>query len=224
MTRLRLRFSHLNEHKFRHGFLDTLNPLRNCSLEVEDNKHFFLRCLNFQNARRSLFIDISSITSSFKNLSSHLEGELFLFGDSKLPPIDNNLILKASIKYIMTTNRFSVPLLWYCFPSLALNIFNHFFPLASTPSWLFLHCFIWESSEIRACAVFSSLFFGCLFVRYFSFIFCLVQLLSIILLKKKSGNERNWGYYWRLVNVRLVNKFVLQIWACVLEVQNEQLM
>ena len=28
----------------------------------------------------------------------------------KLSAIDNNLILKASIKYIMTTNRFYVPL------------------------------------------------------------------------------------------------------------------
>ena len=106
LTRLRLRFSHLNEHKFRHGFLDTLNPLCNCSLEVEDNEHFFLRCLNFENARRSLFIDISSISSSFKNLPSHLKVELLLFGDSKRSAIDNNLILKVSIKYIMTTNRF----------------------------------------------------------------------------------------------------------------------
>ena len=47
LTRLRLRFSHLNEHKFRHGFLDTLNPLCNCSLEVEDNEQFSLRCLKF---------------------------------------------------------------------------------------------------------------------------------------------------------------------------------
>ena len=34
LTRLRLRFSHLNKHKFRHGFLDTLNPLCNCSLKT----------------------------------------------------------------------------------------------------------------------------------------------------------------------------------------------
>ena len=110
LTRLRVRFSHLNEHKFRHGFLDSLNPLCNCSLEAEDNEHFFLRCLNFENARRSLFIDTSSISSSFKNFLSHLKVELLLFGDTKLPAIDNNLILKASIKYVMTTNRFSVPL------------------------------------------------------------------------------------------------------------------
>ena len=106
LTRLRLRLSHLNEHKFRHGFLDTSNPLCNCSLKVEDNKHFF----NFENTRRYLFIDILSISSSFKNFLSHLKVELLLFGDSKLRAIDNNLILKASIEYIMTTNRFLVPL------------------------------------------------------------------------------------------------------------------
>ena len=84
LTRWRLRFSHLNEHKFRHSFLDTLNPLCNCSVEVEDNEHFFLRCLNFVNAWRSLFIDISSINSSFKYLPSHLKVEFLLCGDSKL--------------------------------------------------------------------------------------------------------------------------------------------
>ena len=41
VTRLGLRFSHSNEHKLRHGFLYTLNPLCNCGVEVEDNKHFF---------------------------------------------------------------------------------------------------------------------------------------------------------------------------------------
>ena len=114
MTRLRLRFSHLNEHKFRHGFLHSLNPLCNCCFEVEDNEHFFLRRLNFENVRRSFFIHKPSINYSFKNLPSHLKVKLLLFGDSKLSAIDSNLILKASIKYVMTTNRFSVQWLRYC--------------------------------------------------------------------------------------------------------------
>ena len=42
--------------------------------------------------------------------SNNLKIELLLYGDSKLSATDNNLILKASIKYIMSTNRFSVPL------------------------------------------------------------------------------------------------------------------
>ena len=35
LNRLRVDFSHLNEHKFRHNFDDTLNPLCSCSLETE---------------------------------------------------------------------------------------------------------------------------------------------------------------------------------------------
>ena len=44
LTRLRLGFSHLREHKFRHGFKDTLNPLCSCSIEAEITTHYFLRC------------------------------------------------------------------------------------------------------------------------------------------------------------------------------------
>ena len=35
ITRLRLGFSHLREHKFKHNFQDMLNPLCSCSIEVE---------------------------------------------------------------------------------------------------------------------------------------------------------------------------------------------
>ena len=75
----------------------------------------------------------SSINSSCKNLLSHGKVELLLFDDSKLSVIDNNLILKVSIKYIMTTNRFSVPLFWYCFLSFTLNIYILFFFLRRPP-------------------------------------------------------------------------------------------
>ena len=66
LTRLRPRCSHLNEHKFRHCFLDTLNPLRNCSLEVEDNEPLFpalpqfWKCLNAP-LNRHISINSSSV-------------------------------------------------------------------------------------------------------------------------------------------------------------------
>ena len=44
LTRLRLGFSHLREHKFRHGFRDILNPLCPCSVEAETTAHYFLYC------------------------------------------------------------------------------------------------------------------------------------------------------------------------------------
>ena len=37
LTRLRLNFSHLNEHKFRHNFDDTINPMGNCGTATETN-------------------------------------------------------------------------------------------------------------------------------------------------------------------------------------------
>ena len=44
LTRLTLKFSHLNEHKFRYGFKDTLNNLCTCGVEVETTEHFLLHC------------------------------------------------------------------------------------------------------------------------------------------------------------------------------------
>ena len=44
LTRLRVGLSHLREHKFRHTFQDTINPLYSCSLEIELTSHFFLHC------------------------------------------------------------------------------------------------------------------------------------------------------------------------------------
>ena len=36
-TSLRLQLSHLNEHKFRHGFEDTISPMCSCNAEIESN-------------------------------------------------------------------------------------------------------------------------------------------------------------------------------------------
>ena len=44
LTRLRLQFSHLNKHKFRHGFGDTINAMCACGSEVETTEHFFVCC------------------------------------------------------------------------------------------------------------------------------------------------------------------------------------
>ena len=44
LTRLRLQSSHLNEHKGRHGFGDTINGMCACGSEVETTERFLLRC------------------------------------------------------------------------------------------------------------------------------------------------------------------------------------
>ena len=42
ITRLRLGFSHLREHKFRHNFQDTLNPICSCGENIETTTHYLI--------------------------------------------------------------------------------------------------------------------------------------------------------------------------------------
>ena len=44
LTRLRLNFSHLNEHKFRHNFRDTVNPMCSSGAGIETTGDYLLRC------------------------------------------------------------------------------------------------------------------------------------------------------------------------------------
>ena len=145
-------------------------PYVNAVWRLKTMNIFFLRCINFENARRSLYIDICSINSYHKNLPSHLKIELLLFGDSKLSAIDNNLIV--NIFWLQIDFQYHCSNI-VSFLSLALNIYIQFFlqrpPPTSPPRPDFFHCSIWDCSEICACAVFSRLFFVYLFVKYFSF-------------------------------------------------------
>ena len=44
LSRLRLNFSHLNKHTFRHNFNDTVDHMCTSSLEPETTLHYLLRC------------------------------------------------------------------------------------------------------------------------------------------------------------------------------------
>ena len=45
LTRLGLQFSHINEHKFRHGFVDTINAMCAWRSEAETTEHFLFSCV-----------------------------------------------------------------------------------------------------------------------------------------------------------------------------------
>ena len=46
LTRLRLGFSHLKEHKFKHNFQDSVDPLCSCGIKTESTKLFLPYCAN----------------------------------------------------------------------------------------------------------------------------------------------------------------------------------
>ena len=61
LTRLQLGLSHLQKHKFKHSFQDTLNPLCSCAKEVETAFHFLLSCPNYSAERLTLLRIIKNI-------------------------------------------------------------------------------------------------------------------------------------------------------------------
>ena len=109
LTRLRLGLSHLREHKFKHGFLDSLNPICNCGLDIETTCHFLLHCPNFINERTLLLNDVSRITKDALPSCETAFVKLLLYGDDSFDSATNTLILNASLEYIFSSKRFDGP-------------------------------------------------------------------------------------------------------------------
>ena len=80
LTRLRLNFSHLNEHKFRHGFKDTVDPMCRCGLETETTLHFLLRCRLYSTIRTELLDDKYTVASSLPNYLGEQLLNILLYG------------------------------------------------------------------------------------------------------------------------------------------------
>ena len=110
LTRLRLGFSHLSEHIFRHNFADSLNPLFSCSLETESTLHFFLRYQNYTTLRRALMTDLKNINDAIMSLNESDLLHVMLYGSKKFESNMDISILTATIKFIEDTGRFDQPL------------------------------------------------------------------------------------------------------------------
>ena len=110
LTRLRLGLSHLHEHKFRHCFQDTLNPLCECSKDIESTMHFFLHCTNFLIPRQTLFQKIRNIDDSILSQSETQLTQTLLYGNQNYHSSINKLIIISTIEYLISTERFKYSL------------------------------------------------------------------------------------------------------------------
>ena len=110
LTRLRLGLSHLREHKFKHNFQDSINPLCSCGENIETTEHFFLHCQNFSYFRFTLLNSLANINPDLPNMDSKELTDILLYGSTKFDPILNNKILSCSIQFILTSDRFNVNL------------------------------------------------------------------------------------------------------------------
>ena len=104
LTRLRLGLSHLREHKFKHGFQGTLDPICSCDNDIETSAHFLLQCPHYflntiRNINRNIF-DKNDLQIT----------ETLPYSDGSLDDKSNTLILNAAIDFLLVTKRFEVNL------------------------------------------------------------------------------------------------------------------
>ena len=104
-TRLRLGLSHLREHKFKHSFQDTTNPLWNCGQDIESSPHFFLHCPFFINERHTLLGTIRSLDSKLLDCTDYDLTQTLLFGNTSQISSNNFKIINASIDHILWSKR-----------------------------------------------------------------------------------------------------------------------
>ena len=110
LTHLRLDFSHLNEHKFRHNFNDTINPMCSCGKEPEATVHYLLRCDLYSIYRLELLNYVCDLNGSLKNSSEEKLSKILLHGAEDFIPQLNSEILKCTIKFVKKSGCFSGPL------------------------------------------------------------------------------------------------------------------
>ena len=99
ITRLRLGFSHLPEHKFSHNFQDTLNPLCSCSIEAESTSHYLMCCHFFDTLRPTLISDLRNIDSNLPTFRDENLTNILLYGNQIYDDKTNQIILMHVIGF-----------------------------------------------------------------------------------------------------------------------------
>ena len=106
LTRLRVEFSDLRSHRFRHNF-NCASPLCLCQTGIDDNEHYFLHCPRFAHQRKIMLDLVCRITNiNIMRQSSKELCNLLLYGDSNSNVMINRVILEATLKYIKNSRRF----------------------------------------------------------------------------------------------------------------------
>ena len=112
LTRLRLGFSHLNGHRFRHNFQNCLNPLRCCSLQTENSIHYLPHCNYFTQHCIDLINSVKYIFEGLDSLSDNANKDLLFYGGLRFDINKNKFLLQATLFYVKSTERFSKSLFY----------------------------------------------------------------------------------------------------------------
>mgnify|MGYP001249295695 CR=1 FL=1 len=108
LAKLRVSFSDLREHRYRHHF-NCDSPICACNNGEETTKHFLLSCSNFSNMRTNFISSLSAILPDAPLLLQTDQDKLvniILYGSLDLKFHVNKQILLFTISYIKFTKRF----------------------------------------------------------------------------------------------------------------------
>ena len=125
LTRLRVGLSHLREHKFKHSFQDTLNPICNCGEDIETTSHYLLHCPDYLHERKTLLNTVSCIVPNIFDFNNDQLTEIFLYGKEDYDNINNTSILDATMNYLTKTKRFNAELFWWTLDVMAWTLMLH---------------------------------------------------------------------------------------------------
>ena len=106
LTRLRVNFSHLHDHKFKHSFQGTINPLCTCSLEAEATNHFILHCPYYENERHILLASIRCVKIRILDQNDNNIVKTLLYELNSLSETQNTSILNVTMEFLVSSNRF----------------------------------------------------------------------------------------------------------------------
>ena len=112
LVRLRLGFSHLRQHKFRHNFHDTLNTLCSCSLEPETILHYLLCCHKFSSIRLALMNDLNVIDPTISWLNKAALANILLYRDSIKSTYIYEIYYMRSVYIVVVDLIYSI-YIWY---------------------------------------------------------------------------------------------------------------
>ena len=111
LKRLRLSFSHLSEHKLDMALWDTVDPMCKYSPETEATLHFLLCYRLYSIIRTELLDDMSTVDLSLTNYCDEKLLNILLYGSEYFSIKTNQSILKSTIKFLKSSERFDDPLI-----------------------------------------------------------------------------------------------------------------
>ena len=104
LTRLRVQFSDLREHRFHCS-----NPMCLCQTGIEDNEQFLLHCQRYTNYRKDLLDRVSNIIDRDLDCLTPIDlCNLLLYGNSQFPFDTNHSIIEWTITFMKLTKHFEL--------------------------------------------------------------------------------------------------------------------